>query len=324
MTSVFERLSQQGTVASKQRDAEERQCRLKKEQRRQKETAAQTPTKNELKLKAMQRSPPIPQDRMKKNGVAVSSPKQRDEVYDRLAKQETISSAAHHASQDNNNSTGNGVVGGGGNSPIRTSRELSQTFNRLYKQDTASSKAHHHKKSLSPKKKKVVSNTTPPPSLLTRRLEDKSSDQPSIPLKMDIYIRTTEQQKSGKPYNTLDIPSNEVRKQINLYATSKISAKALAYDIINALFHRDFTPGRHWDISSATVEEVDVELDYDALMKNNDWMKKGDENDVQVFLGEKEAVWDHKDIYSRAKASAKIMISSEGVYVDEYSFYTAG
>ena len=322
MTSVFERLSQQGTIASKQRDAEERQCRLKKEQRRQKETAALTPTKNELKLKAMQRSPPIPQDRMKKNG-AVSSPKQRDEVYDRLAKQETISSAAHHASHDNNNSTGNvGVVGGGGNSPIRTSRELSQTFNRLYKQDTASSKAHHHKNSLlSPKKKKVVSNTTPPPSLLTRRLEDKSSDQPPIPLKMDIYIRTTEQQKAGKSYNTLELTSNEVRKQINLYATSKISARALAYDIINALFHRDFTPGRHWDISSAAVEEVDVELDYDTLVKNNG-MKKGD--DIQVFLGEKEAVWDHKDIYSRAKASAKIMISSDGVYVDEYSFYTAG
>ncbi|KAL7496571.1 hypothetical protein ACHAWT_004928 [Skeletonema menzelii] len=309
-SSVFERLSQQGTVASKQRDAEERQSRFEKEHRRQKEMAALTPTKNELKLKAMQRSP-VPQDRMKKN--VVNSPKKRDELYDRLAKQETISSAAHHdkASQDNNSSGSGGGCHPLTKSPVRTSRELSQTFNRLYKQDTASSKAHHHQpvdKSLSPKKKVIP---TPPPSLLTRKLDYKAPDPPIV-LKMGVYIRTTEEKKSGKSYNSLHLTSNEVRKQINLYATSKISAKALAYDIINALFHRDFTPGRHWEISSATLEELDVGLD-DTL---------GD--DVQVFVGEKEAVWDHKDIYSVSKASAKIMISSEGVYVDDYSFYTAG
>ena len=54
--SIFDRLSQQGTSASKQRDAEEKQSRLKNEQRRQKETAALTPTKNNIdrKLQARQ------------------------------------------------------------------------------------------------------------------------------------------------------------------------------------------------------------------------------------------------------------------------------
>mmetsp|Transcript_1823 Transcript_1823/g.3328 ORF Transcript_1823/g.3328 Transcript_1823/m.3328 type:complete len:467 (+) Transcript_1823:61-1461(+) len=309
--SIFDKLSQKGTVASKQRDAEERETRLKNEQRRQMKTAALTPTKNDRKLKAMQRSP-VPQDRIKKK--LVSSPKQKDELFDRLAKQETFASAAHHidkASQDNNSVGGCHQLT---NSPIRTDRELTATFNRLYKQDTACSRAHqYHKpvdKSLSPKKK-----ITPPPSLLQRRLDYEASG-PLIPLKMDVYIRTTEEKKRGTSYNTLDLAQNDLRKQINLYATSKISARALAYDIINALFHRGFTPGRHWKISPATLEELDTRLD-DILMKNGE----EDGDNIEVFVGMKEAVLDYKDLYSVAKLSAKIMISSAGVYVDEYSYF---
>jgi len=311
--SIFDKLSQKGTVASKQRDAEERETRLKNEQRRQMKTAALTPTKNDRKLKAMQRSP-VPQDRIKKK--LVSSPKQRDELFDRLAKQETFSSAAHH---NDKTSLDNNSVGGCHpltNSPIRTDRELAATFNRLYKQDTACSRAHqYHKpvdKSLSPKKKITPS---PPPSLLQRRLDYKASG-PLIPLKMDVYIRTTEEKKRGTSYNTLDLEQNDLRKQINLYATSKISARALAYDIINALFHRGFTPGRHWKISPATLEELDTRLD-DILMKNGE----EDGDNIEVFVGMKEAVLDYKDLYSVAKLSAKIMISSAGVYVDEYSYF---
>jgi len=311
--SIFDKLSQKGTVASKQRDAEERETRLKNEQRRQMKTAALTPTKNDRKLKAMQRSP-VPQDRIKKK--LVSSPKQKDELFDRLAKQETFASAAHHidkASQDNNSVGGCHQLT---NSPIRTDRELTATFNRLYKQDTACSRAHqYHKpvdKSLSPKKKITPS---PPPSLLQRRLDYKAPD-PLIPLKMDVYIRTTEEKKRGTSYNTLDLAQNDLRKQINLYATSKISARALAYDIINALFHRGFTPGRHWKISPATLEELDTRLD-DILMKNGE----EDGDNIEVFVGMKEAILDYKDLYSVAKLSAKIMISSAGVYVDEYSYF---
>mmetsp|Transcript_4569 Transcript_4569/g.9470 ORF Transcript_4569/g.9470 Transcript_4569/m.9470 type:complete len:535 (+) Transcript_4569:101-1705(+) len=311
--SIFDKLSQKGTVASKQRDAEERETRLKNEQRRQMKTAALTPTKNDRKLKAMQRSP-VPQDRIKKK--LISSPKQKDELFDRLAKQETFASAAHHidkASQDNNSVGGCHQLT---NSPIRTDRELAATFNRLYKQDTACSRAHqYHKpvdKSLSPKKKITPS---PPPSLLQRRLDYKAPG-PLIPLKMDVYIRTTEEKKRGTSYNTLDLEQNDLRKQINLYATSKISARALAYDIINALFHRGFTPGRHWKISPATLEELDTRLD-DILMKNGE----EDGDNIEVFVGMKEAILDYKDLYSVAKLSAKIMISRAGVYVDEYSYF---
>ena len=90
-------------------------------------------------------------------------------------------------------------------------------------------------------------------------------------------------------------------------------AKALAYDIINALFHRYFMNGRHWEISSATVEELD-----ETSLLNGEDKKAAIGTDIEVFQATKEAVWDHKDIYSVANASAKIMVSSEGVYVDDY------
>jgi hypothetical protein len=260
-SSIFDRLSQQGTVASRQRDAEEKQSRcLKNEQRRQMEVAL-TPSKNDKKLKALQRSPitaPQDQTNQKKQSI-VASPKQKDALYDRLAKQDTISSAAHHGKSFQDNNNGAVLRTQCRKSPKRTDSERAATFDRLYKQDTASSKAHRHKQLpeetsfFSPKK--TIAHT-PPPSLLTRRLEVDSADTgPPIPLKINIYIRTNEEKKDGKPYNDhFDLTQKEVRKQINLYAASKISAKALAYEIINALFHRDFTPGRHWEVSSRRIE----------------------------------------------------------------------
>jgi hypothetical protein len=328
-SSIFDRLSQQGTVASRQRDAEEKQSRcLKNEQRRQMEVAL-TPSKNDKKLKALQRSPitaPQDQTNQKKQSI-VASPKQKDALYDRLAKQDTISSAAHHGKSFQDNNNGAVLRTQCRKSPKRTDSERAATFDRLYKQDTASSKAHRHKQLpeetsfFSPKK--TIAHT-PPPSLLTRRLEVDSADTgPPIPLKINIYIRTNEEKKDGKPYNDhFDLTQKEVRKQINLYAASKISAKALAYEIINALFHRDFTPGRHWEVSSAQLEELDTVLD-EALVSEEKNRGAQDNSIIDVFDATKTAVYDHKDIYIVAKASAKIKISSEAVYVDEYS-YTSG
>ena len=114
--SVFDRLSQQGTEASKKRIAEECQIRSENEQRRQLESAALTPTKNDRKLKSIQRSP-ASQDRMN------MSPTQRDELYDRLFKQATISSAAHrhHGKMDN---TSESMSLSSSGSPKRTNKEL--------------------------------------------------------------------------------------------------------------------------------------------------------------------------------------------------------
>ncbi|KAL7459887.1 hypothetical protein ACHAWC_011736 [Mediolabrus comicus] len=329
--SIFDRLSQQGTVASRQRDAEEKQSRMKQEQLRKKNEAALTPTKNDRKLKAMMRSP-IPQDQ---SATKKKQPVNSDALYERLAKQDTISSAAHHSRGHGNNNSNASTSSY--TSPKRTDSQRNATFNRLYKQDTAASKAHHQPpedKSMSSKKKV---NITPPPSLL-KRLEDKSkttsSDAaaagPTIPLQMNVYIRNTTEKKDGKSYTTLNLTQKEVRKQINLYATTKkISPKSLCYDIINALFHRDFTNdnnGRHWKIASATVEELDVTLDTNGTLLNAD-EKKGlndDDDDIKVFEVMKEAIWDYKDVYRVAKSYAKIKISSESVYVDEYSYTVSG
>ncbi len=317
-------------MASRQRDAEEKQSRTKHEQLRKQNEAALTPTKNDRKLKAMMRSP-IPQDQ---KASKKKQPVNSDALYERLAKQDTISSAAHHSRGHGNNN--NNASTSSYTSPKRTDSQRNATFNRLYKQDTAASKAHHQPsedKSMSPKKKV---NITPPPSLL-KRLEDKSKTTstdaaaagPTIPLQMNIYIRNTTEKKDGNSYTTLNLTQKEVRKQINLYATTKkISPKSLCYDIINVLFHRDFNNdnnGRHWKISSAKVEELDVTLDTNGTLLNGDEEKGlNDDDDIKVFEVMKEAIWDYKDVYRVAKSYAKIKISSESVYVDEYSYTVSG
>lgn len=126
---------------------------------------------------------------------------------------------------------------------------------------------------------------------------------------MNLHIRSKEEKKEGKFYSDLNITRADFRKQVDLYHSGKISAHALAFDVINALFERDFTPGAHWEIGTATLDELE-----DGEM----------EGQFECFGAEKEAVWDWKDIYSVATAKATIKISSGDIYIDEYSYYVAG
>lgn len=312
-TSVFERLSSQGTAASNARVAQEKQWREQQKQQHAADAAALTPITNPAKLEQLK----IPQDHQA--GLIKSprrTPKQRDEYLSRLAKQETVCSAGHHIPDAHEDAdyvqiqSPKKATGHSGHSAV---------FNRLYKQETAASMAHHYVKEektpppLSPRK----ANPSPPPSLL-KRLEQKSESVPPTPITMNLHIRTKEEKKGGKSYNNLNISQANVRKQINLFHTGKISARALACDVINALFERDFMPGAHWDIGSAHAEEMDPLTDKTLL----DGGEEGDK--MECFQADKEAIWDWKDIYSVATAKATIKISSDHVYVDEYSYYVAG
>lgn len=220
------------------------------------------------------------------------------EVFERLHKQDTVAKRAHYLQEETLEPL---------KSPERAVGQSDQIeiFDRLHKQDTAATRAHHLKEETQPISPKISSNATPP-SLL-KRLGAASS--PPVPIKMTLHIRTREEKKGGKPYSNLYISETDVRHQINAFHSGKVSARALASDLINALFHRDFTPGRHWDIETATVDELASLTD-----------KEG----TSILNAEKQAVWDWKDIYSVASAKATIKISSEDIYVDEYSYYVAG
>ena len=291
MTSVFDRLAQQGTASSAARTAEEKQCRSQQQQRRKEASAALTP-------KSAKHPPQDPVKSPMKSPKKTS--KDQDAFYARLAKQETISSAAHH------------TEGSGSSQSIKSPKKVGKNsvYDRLYKQETAATKAHHVKddpkestKPLSPKKAQ-----TPPPSLL-KRLENKPTSPP-IALNMKLHIRTKEEKTGGKSYHDLEITQADVRRQINLFQAGKISANAIAFDIINALFHRDFdqlAKDHHWEIGTAKLEELDPISD-----------KQGGK--VLIFQAEKAATLDYKDIYNVAMAKATIKVSSGEIYIDEHSY----
>ncbi|KAL7538796.1 hypothetical protein ACHAXR_012390 [Thalassiosira sp. AJA248-18] len=322
MPSVFDRLAASGTAASDARLANEKKSREQQQERRRRRKQASVPKANPAKLQQLK----LPQDPAP-IGSPKRTPKQRDAFFDRLSHQETVASAAHHTTPS----------GGPVKSPKKatTNRDKSAVFNRLYKQETAATKAHHLKEE--PKKTNQKKNGSGDKSAVFNRLykqetaatkahhpkeepkpdevledKDKAASVPPIPIKMNLHIRTKAEKKGGESYTNLTMPQADVRKQINLFHSGKISAHALAFDIIEALFHRDFMPGDHWDIGSAILEELDPITDKESGKK------------VEIIEAEKEAIWDWKDIYSVATAKATIKISSGCIHVDDYSYYVAG
>ncbi len=298
-TSIFDRLAHQGTAASLAREAEEKKLREEIEQRR----AAVAATKA---LHINTKVAP-PQD-VGTSSTPIKTPKltpqQQAAFFDRLAKQETVSSAAHH-----NNIIHNGCSTGAGKNGVHKASPRNHhhgenddvqqaVYNRLYKQETASSKAHHAVKEevtklppphpVSPRNNNASS--APPPSLLQRS----PPTHPPTPISMNLFVRThTQKQQQDAQFSNLEITSNAVRKQINLHQSGKISALSLTHDVITELFTMDFQPGAstahhhqhevgdappetattttlngHWQIGTAIVEELDPTTDKTLLLHN--------------------------------------------------------
>ena len=167
--SIFDRLANQGTAASKARESEELQTRKQIERRKAAEDrAAAAHRANPTKIQNLK----PPQDVGKSPKKTI---KQQESFFDRLAKKETESSRLHHKldaeAREQKQTTPKKQA------PKKTTalspKEKSAVFNRLYKQETAATKAHHVKsdaKTQTPKKK---GKPAPPPSLL-KRIEDKN------------------------------------------------------------------------------------------------------------------------------------------------------
>ena len=93
---------------------------------------------------------------------------------------------------------------------------------------------------------------------------------------------------------------------IKQYEKEQVSTNFVASSIIESLFKRDFTPGRHWEEEPAFVRATNGK-------------------DL-VFEVEKSATWDWKDIYSvaSAKACIRFLPDQHEIQVENYSYYVAG
>mmetsp|Transcript_5862 Transcript_5862/g.16491 ORF Transcript_5862/g.16491 Transcript_5862/m.16491 type:complete len:238 (+) Transcript_5862:126-839(+) len=144
---------------------------------------------------------------------------------------------------------------------------------------------------------------------------------------MRIEYRTRVEKNEGRPSSTLPVSAlPEIRRVVREFESETISERQLAIVVIEALFHRDFMPGRYWDVESATVSEIsDTTTRSRSRDDDDDGSAKGEE-DACAYSVEKEATWDHKDIYSVASAKGIVTISrqSRSIFIDEYSYYVAG
>ena len=141
-----------------------------------------------------------------------------------------------------------------------------------------------------------------------------------------IQFRTNMEKKGGKPYSTLPLGAlPEIRKAVHGFELGTLTERQLAYEMISQLFDRDFMPGRHWDIDSATVSEMSGTCPRTS-QDIDEYVNFSKAQDMVWFVVEKQATWDHKDIYSVASARAIIKMSHQLriVLVDEYSYYVAG
>ena len=256
--------------------------------------------------------------RLARHGTASSKQRDADGRRDRNKRRVAIKNASHAPSRPD---------------PSRVPCELNPIYSRLYRQETISSAANKHiskdtegtrsqqvgnnastiSNTIHNKKGKARNNVTSKKSHKDETKRWIASPRLPIPCNINFYYRTNREKKEGRSYSKLDSIQSDIIIAINKFEAGSIRGRELAIAIIDTLFYRDFMPGDHWDIDSATVGELDVG-DQEVGAQN-----------VQLFNAEKEATWDWKDIYSVTSAKALIKISAgSDIFVDEYSYYTAG
>lgn len=125
----------------------------------------------------------------------------------------------------------------------------------------------------------------------------------------DIEITWQDKYHPDNGHSPLSHPSNEFTQCMEKFAAGTISMEETARYIIDALFRRDFMPGKHWNDCGSHVK----------LIKTHD-------SGALSYYCQHTAEWDWKDICAEAKASAIISMSQDRkrIRLDKYSYYCAG
>lgn len=97
---------------------------------------------------------------------------------------------------------------------------------------------------------------------------------------------------------------------VEKYCKGEMDEHSLAISIIETYFSREFSgTGKHWDRDGSRCSKISPEG-----------------TEPVVFDAEETATWDWKDIYSVARASARIEISRSAseIRLWNYSYYVSG
>jgi hypothetical protein len=137
----------------------------------------------------------------------------------------------------------------------------------------------------------------------------KSNDSSADPLHHSIKVLWSSRYDSLKTMHTLLTSSLKgIDEKLLQFQIGKITGLDLVHSLINALFHRDHSTGKHWDYDGSRCSKI-----------------SNDESGV-TFKCESSATWDWKDIYAVASAEAniKILASNHEIHIEDYSYYCAG
>lgn len=114
-------------------------------------------------------------------------------------------------------------------------------------------------------------------------------------------------------YNYInEIKPNDLKlsEKLILLDKGEYDVKTIAYDIIEALFNRDFIgSGKHWCDDGTSCQEI-----------------KSEDPNIHMYDISHSSIWDWKDIYACSMSSAKIIInlSEKTIHIENYKFYTSG
>jgi len=242
-------------------------------------------------------------------------------VYDRLYRQSTASSAQktispRRSSGDSNRSR----------AQLPKTKSLTKSFDtpsldRLCRPTEASilkqqlgtdSSFSQQKKLISPEKPKQPASKASPGTIEPREKTSKAKIPPNLgsayegPWKVTYTCKYDK--RNPKEIRPLSSQNLNISQFLYHFEQGKLSEHQFSHDIIEALFKRDFMPGKRWDIDPAWVS------------------LEGGEGNVVKFKAEKQATWDWKDIYAVASAKGTICFfpDKHEIRVQEYSHYVAG
>jgi hypothetical protein len=159
----------------------------------------------------------------------------------------------------------------------------------------------------------------PPPKLRVRLVRGGAPNTESDLLLLLLLLPELE--------NLPSLARNAAAADLLLQENDDARQRVVAIAVANALWARDFRPGKHWEIESTTAQPV---VDGTSL-------KNGSSSGVGWTL-HKSATWDWKDIYSVATLQGRVRfvpptVDDDDEYDDtcvvtvrleDYSYYVAG
>lgn len=211
------------------------------------------------------------------------------------------------------------------------SAKKSSVFDRLFSQATISSAqkrvgktaaaGHEHSTARRKPGKKVISKkeeTVSQSSMKTANVtapENAHPDPPPPKTKQSmvdglsrstsIRLLCSSKYSPDQGFSEISVASLNLFKILRNYEDGDVSQREVAKKIIEALWDRDFMTGERWSVDSACVREHE-------------------ENGL--YVAEKEATWDWKDIYAvaTAKGNVRFLDHLKEIRIEMYSYYCAG